>query len=163
MSSCQTAGPHQSMATFRFYKESLGRHFPATSRSWEPQEPQVPAESGIVQPRSQGSSNCTAPSVPPWLGPWLRNTQPPGSSQYFSVSPGSLMELPMRQSVCALRRCVCVHFLPFTIQPFKVDKKLADVVGLQMLAGSPRDPPVVCWWTDNVHPHPTPTTCVQTP
>lgn len=54
-------------------------------------------------------------------------------------------------------------FLSFTMQPFKVDKKLADVVGLQMLAGSPRDPPVVCWWTDNVHPHPTPTTCVQTP
>lgn len=53
--------------------------------------------------------------------------------------------------------------LSFTMQPFKVDKKLADVVGLQMLAGSPRDPPVVCWWTDNVHPYPTPSTCVQTP
>lgn len=54
-------------------------------------------------------------------------------------------------------------FFSFTMQPFKVDKKLADVVGLRMLAGSPRDPPVVCWWTDNVHPYPTPSTCVQTP
>lgn len=32
---------------------------------------------------------------------------------------------------------VCVLFLSFPMQPFKVDKKLADVVGLQMLAGSP--------------------------
>lgn len=128
------------MATFRFCKESLERHLLATSRSWEPQEPQVPAESGIVQPRSLGSSNCTAPSILPWLGPWLRNTQPPSFSQYFSVSPGSLMELPMQQSVCALWRCVCVHFLSFTMQPFKVDKKL-DVLGVQMLVGSPRDPP----------------------
>lgn len=91
-------------------------------------------ESAVVQPRSLGSSNCTAPSIPPWLGTWLRNTQPPSFSQYVSVSPGSLMELPMRQSVCALWRCASALFLSFTMQPFKVDKKLANVVGLQMLA-----------------------------
>lgn len=97
------------MATFGFCRESLGRHLLATSRSWEPQEPQVPAESGIVQPRSLGSSNCTAPSILPWLGPWLRNTQPSSFSQYFTRVPNGTAHVTI--CLCLMEVCVRALFI----------------------------------------------------
>lgn len=39
--------------------------------------------------------------------------------------------------LCLMEVCVCVHFLSFKMQPFKVDKKPAEVVGSRCRQGVP--------------------------